>query len=97
MTVKIDISDVKKMFSQLGDIPEETMEEAYPILKKNTPIRSGNARRRTRLDKTSINSDYAYAGRLDNGWSKQAPRGFTAPTMDRIPSIVNRLVRKIDG
>ena len=60
MTVNIDISDVKKMFSQLGDIPEETMEEAYPILKKNTPIRSGNARRRTRLDKTSINSCLLY-------------------------------------
>lgn len=45
-----------------------------------TPVDKGNARRRTRLQgRDTILADYAYAERLDQGWSKQAPRGMTEP------------------
>lgn len=44
-----------------------------------TPIRSGNARNRTTLKGDTIVAEYAYAERLDNGWSKQAPNGMTQP------------------
>jgi len=33
---------------------------------------------------------------LDDGWSKQAPKGFTAPTEDFIEDEVARQVGRID-
>jgi hypothetical protein len=59
----------------------EVAEGAYKIFRSHTPIRSGNARRRTTLDnKTTIVANYAYAQRLDQGASNQAPDGMTKPT-----------------
>ena len=40
-----------------------------------------------------IKSNYAYAGRLDEGWSGQAPKGFTDPTMKEMDKIVDNLLR----
>jgi hypothetical protein len=53
--------------------------KALTEFKSLTPIRSGNARRRTTLRNDSIEADYAYAGRLDSGWSNRAPDGMTQP------------------
>jgi hypothetical protein len=45
-----------------------------------TPIKTGNARSNTGLvGKNTISANYAYAQRLDQGWSGQAPRGMTQP------------------
>ena len=81
----------------LKDFPEDMMEELYPVVKKNTPIRSGNARRKTELKKNynQIKSGYPYAGRLNEGWSKQAPKGFVEPSLKQLPSIIRKLLRKI--
>jgi hypothetical protein len=83
------------MFDNMEDLPEDAMAEAYPYLKKQTPIRSGNARRSTRLRGTKIHSDYGYAGRLNEGWSKQAPKGFTDPTIDQLDKIVDKLTKRV--
>ena len=58
--------------------------KAYPAqalteFKQLTPIRSGNARRKTNLRGSEIQADYPYAGRLDAGWSRQAPDGMIKP------------------
>ena len=59
----------------------EVAEGAYKIFRSHTPVRTGNARRRTTLDnKTTIVANYAYAQRLDQGASNQAPDGMTKPT-----------------
>ncbi len=97
MAIKIDISDVENLFADMKDLPDDVMKKAYPELKKNTPVRSGNARRRTKLKGNEIRSDYGYAGRLDDGWSRQAPKGFTEPTIKKLPVILDRLVRKLNG
>ena len=83
--------------AKLEDLPENAMKKALPVTKKNTPIKGGNARRRTQLssDGLTINSDYGYAGRLDDGYSKQSPRGFTKPTINALDTIVDRLVGRI--
>lgn len=47
-----------------------------------TPRDTGNARRNTRLKDKQILADYGYAGRLDEGWSKQAPTGMSDPSID---------------
>jgi hypothetical protein len=53
---------------------------AYKFFRDSTPIRSGNARRNTHLTQDTIQADYPYATRLDNGYSPQAPAGMSKPT-----------------
>lgn len=68
--------DIKRIRRELRAYPAQALQEFRAL----TPVRSGNARRRTRLSGTSdILADYAYAERLDSGWSKQAPSGMTEP------------------
>lgn len=59
-----------------------------------TPRDTGNARRNTRLKEKEILADYAYAGRLDEGWSKQAPTGMSDPSIDFfVDNLTERLGR----
>ena len=62
---------------ELAKYPDEALLE----FKSLTPIRTGRARRNTRLtaNKSEIRADYPYAQRLDDGASKQAPQGMTQP------------------
>lgn len=64
--------------------------EAYNYFKRETPIRSGNARSNTRLQGDEIWADYAYAQRLDGGYSNQAPQGMTKPTEKFIQEYINK-------
>ena len=92
--IKVDSSQVKKLLNNLEDIADDVMRDATPYMKSKTPIRSGNARRNTKQkNKTTILADYAYADRLDTGWSDQAPGGFTDPTIDYIDRLIGRKVR----
>ena len=96
-TIRVNTSDFDKLMRQLREVPGDTMKKAEPRMVKNTPVDSGNARNRTRLrGDTKIVADYGYAGRLDDGWSKQAPKGFTEPTEDFIEDEVTRQIRRID-
>jgi hypothetical protein len=100
MAIKIDTSDVDKIFTQLSAMPKTVMKKTYPVLKQNTPIRSGNARSKTREHNANpkrlqIKSEYPYAGRLDEGWSKQAPKGFTEPSINKLEDFVEQEIRKI--
>lgn len=63
---------------------------AYKAFVKNTPIRSGNARRKTKKTNNSIDANYAYAQRLEEGYSRQAPNGMTEPTIDEVRAYVFR-------
>lgn len=69
---------VESEISSLGDFTLNTA-------KKYTAIRSGNARRNWQLDKEkggfTVENTVPYIERLDNGWSKQQPRGITKPTL----------------
>ena len=70
--------------------PNNLAKEAYDYFKRETPIRSGNARSRTRLQGNEIQADYAYAQRLDDGYSPQAPFGMTKPTEKFIQEYINK-------
>lgn len=76
------IEELEKNFHK--DLPQH----AYEFFKKTTPIKSGNARNRTELKNNEIHGSYPYAERLDNGYSKQAPQGMTAPTLEEISKFV---------
>ena len=96
MKVRVDDSEFIQLVGNLKKMPENTMKKALPFYKQKTPIREGNARRNTRRNSLTINSDYGYAGRLDEGWSKQSPDGFTGPTIDKLDSLVTEYIKKVD-
>jgi hypothetical protein len=90
---KIDLrsfnQQMSKLVKQLDDLPEEAHKEFI----KNTPVRSGNARRNTVLRDTKIIADYAYSQQLDDGYSKQARQGMTEPTEQWIQKEVDRRLK----
>ena len=63
---------------------------AYKVFYKNTPVRSGNARRNTDLRQDEIQANYPYATRLDQGYSKQSPQGMVEPTMKWLEQYVRK-------
>jgi hypothetical protein len=76
---------------RLSQLPKD----AYQYWKNITPIKTGNARRRTSLQGKTIKADYQYAVPLDRGWSKQAPRGMSGPTDKYIKQrIARHILRK---
>lgn len=95
--IKVDKGEFNKLIKDLGDVPEHVMDNAYRFFKAETPIRSGNARNNTKLKrKLEIHANYPYAGRLDDGWSRQSPKGMTAPTEDFIEDEVSRQINRIN-
>lgn len=106
MSDKVDISGLSKKLQQLADVPDDVMKSAYDVFKKTTPVKSGNARRRTRLSDSEIQADYAYAAVLDGGrrrengrevGSTQAPKGMSEPTIAAIRKKIDAEVKKIRG
>ena len=81
---------LKKLNKQLGKIAKV----AYEHFRKITPKRSGNAQRRTILRKNTIVLQYPYGKRLDTGWSKQARKGMSKPTLKYLKSRKRQLLRK---
>ena len=97
MEIRVNTKDVTKLFRQLSGLPSDIHRDAYTFLKNKTPIRSGNARRKTKKESgLRIGSRYEYASKLDEGFSRQAPDGFTDPTIDKMKQLVDKEIRKID-
>jgi hypothetical protein len=83
-------SSLRRIQSELDKVPQQ----AYDVWVKGTPKRTGNARRSTRLKGDEIQARYAYATRLDEGWSKQAPDGMSKPTEQFINRRLKQIMRK---
>lgn len=96
MDFKVDIGknnitgNIAKKIKLLDKVPSQ----AYTYFKAITPIRSGNARRRTILKKDIIHAQYPYADRLDDGYSRQAPNGMSKPTEAFVKNTVDKIIRK---
>jgi len=98
LTVNTMTSSIRRIQSKLNNLPKE----AYQVFKDTTPIRTGNAKRKTRLQGDTINADYPYAQVLDKGrhmtprgprGSEQAPQGMTKPTEQFIRKRINQILR----
>ena len=90
VTIKDNITkSLKNIQKNLSVLPKE----AYKEFVSDTPIRSGNARRKTRLQGKTINANYPYAKRLDEGYSQQAPEGMSKPTEQFIKKRVKQILR----
>jgi len=97
ISVKIDSREFDKLMLQSRQVADGVAEDSYRHFRDITPHRSGNAQRNTHYTKSSktITADYAYAQRLDEGWSKQAVHGMVQPTIDYLDRLVEQELRKL--
>jgi hypothetical protein len=93
----IDTKDFDQLMLKSKKVSNTVTNLAYDKFYKLTPYKTGNAKRNTHLDKNNhiISADYDYAGKLDTGWSKQAPAGMSAPTIDYINKVIDTEIRKL--
>jgi hypothetical protein len=89
------MSEVSRMFEQAEKIAKTLPKEGYDYFVDSTPIRTGNARRNTQLRGDTIDANYAYAERLDEGYSRQSPKGMTGPTEKFLEKRINDLIGRI--
>lgn len=81
---------IKKRQQALHALPQQTLQEFV----QNTPKKTGNARSKTKLvGNSTINAGYPYARRLDNGYSKQSPRGMIKPTKEWLIRKLKQIMR----
>lgn len=95
MAVKIIRNRMTPSLGRIQTRFNKLPKEAFQFWRKTTPKRTGNARRRTKLRGRVIDAAYNYAVPLDNGWSRQAPRGMSKPTEEYIKRrIKGKILRK---
>jgi hypothetical protein len=89
------ISSLNKIQKQL----ETLAPGAYKVWLENTPVRTGNAKRSTRLrqstsTKGEIDANYDYAVPLDQGRSRKSPQGMSRPTLAWLNKTLRSIMRK---
>ena len=98
LTVNTMSASLKRIQRKLDKVPKE----AYKEFVKNTPVKTGNARRNTKLKGDTIEANYQYAQVLDKGrhmtrrglrGSEQAPQGMTKPTEEFIKKRVAQIIK----
>jgi hypothetical protein len=95
--IQVDIKVTDNITKELTAIQKQLRaypQEAVDQFRSLTPIDRGNARRKTVLKNETIELNYPYAERLDNGWSKQAPNGMTQPFEKWVRQKVKRIFGK---
>ena len=95
--MKLNKADLKRLQNDIDKAISTSMQDTYNYYKKETPKKGGNARNKTKFNKSrnSINSNYDYAGRLDSGWSKQSPKGFTKPSLNFLENTITKKFKRI--
>jgi len=95
MSVKIKKNTMGPSLGRISARFDKLAPDAYRFWKGITPVKTGNARRRTKLQGRKIKANYNYAVPLDNGHSTQAPQGMSKPTERYIKKRIEReILRK---
>lgn len=76
------VSRLNKVLNTLDD--QKVTDVAHKAFVDNTPIRTGYARRNTVKSGNDIDANYPYAQKLEEGFSRQAPKGMTEPTIEEV-------------
>lgn len=91
---EVNDNDFQKMLRDIDSNIKKAWQTSGTFFKNTTPVRTGLARSRTRTVGEKISANYGYAGRLDEGYSGQAPNGMSNPTIDYFDKQVDNIVRK---
>lgn len=77
------LGELEKLLSE-----KRLAKKGFDFFYRKTPLRTGNARSNTKLNDNTIQANYPYARRLDEGYSRKAPDGMTQPTIDFIKKYI---------
>lgn len=92
MTFKLVNDSVTPSLQRIQRDLNQLPRRAYSVWQQNTPKLTGRARASTKLVANSvIDANYAYADRLDKGYSRKSPQGMSKPT----EQFLNREIAKI--
>jgi hypothetical protein len=92
---KVDTAVLRQKLKNQQKAVEKLPVRAEQFFVSQTPIDKGNARRSTKLGKDNvIHANYAYAQRLDDGWSSQSPQGMTKPTEKWLEKEFKKIFKK---
>lgn len=94
MSVKLVADRITPNLDKKIKALDSLMPKVYNYFKSRTPIRTGQARQRTRLQGHTIHANYPYAQRLDEGYSRQSPDGMTKPTAEFLEQQLKRIMEK---
>lgn len=113
MPLKIDNSQFKQLAQLTRKVFDDLVQDAFDFYVDQTPVGRpstwkkpraprgyvpGNARRSTRLRGRTIEGVYPYAERLEDGWSRQAPKGMSDPTIQHVQRVLfPNAVRRINS
>jgi hypothetical protein len=87
------MNSIIKKLDQISILLDETKlaDEGARFLESITPVRSGNAKRKTSSSGKEIRAAYAYAKRLDENWSSQTRgKGLIDPTIKHLEDLIQR-------
>jgi len=87
---------IAELSNDVAQMVRQVSQDLFDTLKQKTPVRSGRARRGWRLQRQGklrykVANRVPYIDRLDEGYSKQAPRGMTRPATREV---LNRARRR---
>jgi hypothetical protein len=95
MSVRITQNKITPSLGRIRAKMDKLPKRAFVHWKKITPKKTGNAKRKTKLNRNVIEANYPYAQRLDEGYSKQAPRGMLEPTLKYVKTLLKgKILRK---
>lgn len=94
MTIRLTSNQISPSLERIRRDLQRVPRQALDFWVKSTPRRSGNARSKTQLRGQTIEANYAYARRLDQGYSRQAPKGMSKPTETYVQQLLRRIIRK---
>jgi len=92
----------KRVISELSNDVDQMVrsisQDLFDTVKQKTPVRSGRAKKSWRLRKErkysyEVSNRVPYIDRLDEGYSKQAPRGMTRPATREVLNRARRRFR----
>lgn len=88
MSFSFRVDGEMKLNGIVKSVIDEISKDLLKEVKKNTPVRTGKAQRgwRRKLDRkgAQLNNSVKYISYLDEGISKQAPNGFSKPSLEKI-------------
>lgn len=95
--MKVSVNDTQ--FQQLMDDLPDAVRDSWRLtgdhFRDITPKLSGNARSKTRTQQNTIKADYAYAARLDEGYSRKAPGGMSEPSIDYFEKQLDNYIGRV--
>ncbi len=93
--IKINDKEFRGLLKDIMKVAGKDWIQAGDHFRKITPIDTGNARRSTTTRGRTINANYGYASKLDEGFSRQAPNGMSDPTITYYENILERDLGKL--